>query len=425
MPRRSPADRLSAIVEQGLCIGCGICQAVAGPDAVRVVKTTTGWEQPVVVGDLDHATVDRIHDTCPGTRIEGLPERLVDPDAHLDPVWGTWHRMVRAWAADPVVRHEGSTGGVLTALAGYLLDAGRVDFVLHVRASTTTPTFGERHLSFSQADVMEGAGSRYGPTAALLDVDEVLDRGQPFAFVGKPCDISALRNHARYDPRVDELVRYWLTPVCGGFMPPPSMDAFLRRIDVEPESVTGFRYRGQGCPGPTRVEVGDDVRELHYLDLWGDDESMWKLPWRCKVCPDGIGEAADIAAADSWPGGSPTRGESEDDPGTNAVVVRTAAGLELLEAAVRDGALTVECDIGPAEMNEYQPHQVKKKQAVWARHQGIADEGRIVPATARLRLEELAATIPDEVNEAQRQGARDRIAQGKATEPRPDPDERP
>ena len=167
------------------------------------------------------------------------------------------------------------------------------------------------------------------------------------------------------------------------------------------------------------------MRELHYLDLWGDDESMWKLPWRCKVCPDGIGEAADIAAADSWPGGSPTRGESEDDPGTNAVVVRTAAGLELLEAAVRDGALTVECDIGPAEMNEYQPHQVKKKQAVWARHQGIADEGRIVPATARLRLEELAATIPDEVNEAQRQGARDRIAQGKATEPRPDPDERP
>ncbi|MBL77929.1 MAG: coenzyme F420 hydrogenase [Acidimicrobiaceae bacterium] len=333
--------------------------------------------------------------------------------------------MVRAWAADPFVRHEGSTGGVLTALAGYLLDAGRVDFVLHVRASTTTPTFGERHLSFSQADVMEGAGSRYGPTAALLDVDEVLDRGRPFAFVGKPCDISALRNHARHDPRVDELVRYWLTPVCGGFMPPPSMDAFLRRIDVEPGSVTGFRYRGQGCPGPTRVEVGDDVRELHYLDLWGDDESMWKLPWRCKVCPDGIGEAADIAAADSWPGGSPTRGESEDDPGTNTVVVRTAAGLELLEAAVRDGALTVECDIGPAEMNEYQPHQVKKKQAVWARHQSIADEGRIVPATARLRLEELAATIPDEVNEAQRQGARDRIAQGKATEPRPDPDERP
>ncbi|MEO2113756.1 MAG: coenzyme F420 hydrogenase/dehydrogenase beta subunit N-terminal domain-containing protein, partial [Acidimicrobiales bacterium] len=223
----NPEDRLYAIVEQGLCIGCGICQSVAGPDTVRVVRTMSGYEQPVVVGDLDHATVDRIYDTCPGTRIDGLPERLVAADASLDPVWGTWLRIVRAWAADPVVRHEGSTGGVLTALAGYLLASSRVEFVLHAKASTTTPTFGERHLSFTQADVMEAAGSRYGPTAPLIDVDDVLNRGQPFAFIGKPCDISALRNHARHDPRVDELVRYWLTPVCGGYFPPASMDAFL------------------------------------------------------------------------------------------------------------------------------------------------------------------------------------------------------
>ena len=59
--------------------------------------------------------------------------------------------------------------------------------MLHAKASTTTPTFGERHLSFTQADVMEAAGSRYGPTAPLIDVADVLDRGQPFAFIGKPC----------------------------------------------------------------------------------------------------------------------------------------------------------------------------------------------------------------------------------------------
>ena len=419
----SPEDRLYAIVEQGLCIGCGICQAVAGPDVVRVVRTTTGYEQPVVVGDLNHDTVDRIYDTCPGTRIDGLPERLVDADASLDPVWGTWLRMVRAWAADPVVRHEGSTGGVLTALAGYLLASDRVEFVLHAKASTTTPTFGERHLSFTQADVMEAAGSRYGPTAPLIDVDDVLDRGQPFAFIGKPCDISALRNHARHDPRVDELVRYWLTPVCGGYFPPASMNAFLDRVDVDPSTVTGFRYRGRGCPGPTRIETTDGVREAHYLDLWGDDASMWQLPWRCKVCPDGIGESADIAAADTWPGGSPTREDGDDDPGTNGVIARTAVGLELLEAAERDGALTIECDVGPDDLSLWQPHQVNKKHAVAARYRGIADEDRIVPLTHRLRLDELGARIPDETYAQQREGTRVRIGQGKATQPRPVPAE--
>lgn len=147
---------------------------------------------------------------------------------------------------------------------------------------------------------------------------------------------------------------------------------------------------------------------------------MWMLPWRCKVCPDGIGEAADLAAADTWPGGSPTREESADDPGTNAVVVRTAAGLELLEAAERDGALVVERDATPEEMSDYQPHQVRKKHAVASRYLGMADEGRIVPVTARLRLDELAAAMPAEEQARQREGTRVRIGRGKATEPRPE-----
>ena len=416
----TPVDRLYSIVEQGLCTGCGICQSVAGPEVVRVHKVANGYERPVVVGDLDHSTVDRIYEVCPGTRIEGLPDRLVEGSTHIDPVWGPWRRIVRAWAADPVVRHEGSTGGVLTALAIYLLESGRGDLVLHARPSATEPTFGERHMSFTRADVMAGVGARYGPTAPLVDVGEVLEMGLPFAFIGKPCDVAALRNLGRHDPRVDQLVRYMLTPVCGGYMPPAATTAFLGRMGVDPSEVTGLRYRGRGCPGPTRIETADGSTEAHYLDFWGEDESMWMLPWRCKVCPDGIGEAADLAAADTWPGGSPTREESADDPGTNAVVVRTAAGLELLEAAERDGALVVERDATPEEMSDYQPHQVRKKQAVASRYLGMLDEGLIVPVTARLRLDELAAAMPAEEQARQREGTRVRIGQGKATEPRPE-----
>jgi coenzyme F420 hydrogenase subunit beta len=328
--------------------------------------------------------------------------------------------MVRAWASDPEVRFEGSTGGVLSALASYMLASGRVGFILHAKASTSEPTFGERHLSFSHADVMDAAGSRYGPTAPLIDIRDILDRGRPFAFIGKPCDIAALRNYARHDARVDDLVKYWLTPVCGGYMPPPAMDSFLRGIDIEPREVTGFRYRGRGCPGPTRIETADRTEEFHYLDFWGEDASQWSLPFRCKICPDGIGEAADIAAADSWPGGSPTREGSIGDPGTNAIVVRTASGLELLEAAVRDGALTLEYDVTPDEMSHYQPHQMHKKYAVWPRFRGLADEGRIVPETNRLRIEALAAELPDDTNAYQRQGTRTRVRDGKASEPTPE-----
>ena len=418
---QTPTERLYAIVEQGLCIGCGLCQSVAGKNRVRVTKTLNGYLTPVVEAELDHETVDRIYAVCPGTRVEGLPERLLEPDTRHDNVWGPWRRMVRAWAGDPEVRFEGSTGGVLTALGIYLLESKRVDFILHVKTSVREPSFGDRTLSFSEADVIEAAGSRYGPAAPLIDIGEVLDRNQSFAFIGKPCDVSALRNYARLDERVDQQVRYWLTLVCGGYGTPRGTIEFYRRMGIDPDEVSALRYRGRGCPGPTRVETGDRAQEFHYIDYWGEDETTWQLPFRCKICPDAIGEAADIAALDTWVGGSPTREGSVDDPGTNAIIARTQAGEALIADATAAGALTLEYDIVPDTVSLYQPHQVNKKYAAWARHQGLKDAGRIVPQTERLRITELARELPDETNQFQREGTRKRIEIGKATEPTPEP----
>ncbi len=422
MPEDPAADRFTRIAQEGLCIGCGLCQSVAGPERVRVVRTTEGHLRPVVGAPLDRETVDRIYETCPGTRIEGLPEALIDGETQHDKMWGPYRSMVRAYAADPAVRHRGSTGGVLTALATYLVESRMVDFVLHVAASRTDPTFGERHVSFDAASVLAGAGSRYGPTAPLLDFREVLDRGRAFAFVGKPCDVAAVRNLARLDPRVERLCRVMMVPVCGGFMEPAGMARFLASLGLEEKEVAAFSYRGNGCPGPTRIETRDGrAIEKSYLDMWGEDDSAWSLPFRCKVCPDGIGEAADIAAADTWPGGAPTPEDLESDPGTNAILARTAVGQEIVEAAVRDGALTVEREIGPRDLDLYQPHQVAKKYAVWARFAGLKAAGQLTPDIRRLRIAELARENGVAENLRQARGTRLRARQGRTREPRPRP----
>lgn len=267
-PDLSPQQRLHKIVEDGMCIGCGLCQAVAGPENVKAVKVSSGHIRPVASAGLDHKVVDLIYDVCPGTRVDGLPERLVDEATKTEHVWGAYRSIVLAHAGDPAIRFEGSTGGVLTALGIYLLEAGRVKFIFHTKSSHSEPTFGESTLSFTAGDVWDAAGSRYGPTATLVDINAVLDRGEPFAFIGKPCDIGVLRNYARQDARVDELVKYWLTLVCGGYMPPAAMSDFLRRFDIAPEDLLSFRYRGQGCPGPTRFETRQGtVKELRYTDF--------------------------------------------------------------------------------------------------------------------------------------------------------------
>ena len=111
---RSPEPRLYRIVEEGLCIGCGLCQSVAGPERLTMAVTPEGNERPYATAPLDHATVDRIYDVCPGTRLDGLPEREIVAETKVDPVWGPYIRIVRAYAGDPEVRFKGSTGGVLS-----------------------------------------------------------------------------------------------------------------------------------------------------------------------------------------------------------------------------------------------------------------------------------------------------------------------
>ena len=416
----TPEDRLYRIVEDGMCIGCGLCQSVAGPDRVRMQLVANGCERPVATGNLDHETVDRIYDVCPGTRLEGLPERLISEGTRHDLIWGAYRRMVEAHATDPKIRHLGSTGGVLTALGLYLIETGEVPVILHATAGGNDPTFGQAHISRTRTDVLAGAGSRYGPTAPLVAIHEQLDRDEPFVFVGKPCDVAALRNLARLDERVDRLCRYMLVMVCGGFMPPDGMGKFLAREEIDGSAITSFRYRGHGCPGPTRVETSDgQAQEFTYTQLWGTDETQWMLPFRCKVCPDGIGEAADIAAADNWPGGSPNPETEHLDPGTNAVVIRTEAGMRLAEAAEKAGYLTLTRDVDPRHMDDVQPHQRNKKLVVRARWDGLAAEERTVPRSARLRLDALGAELDPAFYAQQRDGTRQRIRDGKTDEARP------
>lgn len=417
----TPEDRLYKIVQDSMCTGCGLCQSIAGPDRVKMQTVGSGYERPVVVGKLDHETVDRIYDVCPGTRVDGLPPDLIEDTTVVDRYWGPYINAVLAHATDHTTRIKAATGGVLTALSQYAIESKRVKFVLHAKASSRDATFGEHHLSFDAASVMDGSSSIYGPTAPLLDIGEILSRNEAFAFVGKPCDIAALRNLALFDNRVDRLVKYWLTPICGGYIPPVDLDKFLTRMGVTRQDLKSFKYRGDGCPGPVLLEKKTgEMLEAHMYDPWGGpEESNWPLPFRCKVCPDGPGESADISAGDQWEGGYPTPEQEANDPGLNAVFVRTGGGAELMNSAVNDGYITIESEMDPRWYDTCQAHQIAKKLAVRARWEGMRSEGRTVPRSAGLRLDAYFEEAGKENTDYQRNGTIERIRAGKASESKP------
>lgn len=406
---------LDEIVSSGLCIGCGLCQSVAGPSRVRLIATADGVERPVAREPLDRATLREINAVCPGTRVGGSERERTAAGAITDPIWGPAARLAIAHAADPEVRFRSSSGGVLTALAGLMLERGEIDFVVHVGPAPGRPLRSARQISVDRAALLRAAASRYGPAAALIDFCELLERGRPFALVGKPCDVSAVRNLARRDARVDRHLRATLAMICGGASRLTKSTDVLERFGVSEPELESFRYRGEGAPGLTRLTTVDGrTHAITYGEMWAD-EQRWELQSRCKICPDAIGESADVVAGDCWDGGDP----GGEDDGFNAVLARTSRGVRLFDDAVAAGRIVLDREMSFRDLDRFQPHQVAKKRAVWARMLGLRAAGGRAPAVSGLRIGRLALGRSPRGTVAEARATARRLRGGRFGEPAP------
>jgi coenzyme F420 hydrogenase subunit beta len=323
--------------------------------------TPPGYSRPVQTAPIDEAAEQAIAQACPGA--------VVSPwgrDANLHPYWGPWRGIWTGCAVDEAVRFEGSSGGALSAILIQALTSGFVDRVVHIKADPDNPTGNVTVCSTTPAEVLAGAGSRYTASSPLSGIDEALALGGRMAFVGKPCDVSALRRLALVDPRVDQHVPLMLSFFCGGMPSHDGVRRILKAMDVELEDVAAFRFRGQGWPGTAAATTHDGrVAKMSYADSWGGHLSK-EVQFRCKICSDAVGGAADIACADAWYGGESGYPSFEEQDGRSLIVVRTPTGATMFQDAIESGALSAEpLEIG--EIDLMQPSQARRKRLVSAR----------------------------------------------------------
>ena len=396
------------VVQSGLCIGCGLCEAITN-GRTTMAMTTYGALRPTPLSRITKAEESLLLKACPGVITPGATATT----DKVDEVWGPYVSMRYAWATDKQTRFQGSTAGVLTALAAHLLETGNASFVLHVSADAARPMQNRWYLSESPADVLARAGSRYAPTAPLAGLQVAIDRDEPFVIVAKPCDIGAVVALERTEPRLRKNCVAYLVMVCGGQSRMSKSQKLVTDHRLDESDVALLRYRGFGNPGPTRLETRDGrVFETTYNEQW-DDQASWDLETRCKLCPDALGESADIAVADVWPNANPVG----EDEGFSGVIVRTTRGRALLEAAVAAGDVTLGEPISPREFDDFQPHQVSKKIALRARYAALTDAGLPTVRTTGLRLEKLAERLDATAAEEEYSGTLQRIRTGRVTEP--------
>jgi len=352
---------IGSITERGLCSGCGLCESLAPEGHIEMRLNASGYLRPVILKALSDDDERYIAQACPGIQLchEKKDTR------HYHTIWGPLMGVCTGHSCDAEMRHQGSSGGVLSALAAYLLASGEVSFVAQIAVSQRDPLANELQISRTRDDVLHAAGSRYAPSAPLRSIRALLDTGERFVFIGKPCDVGALRQYARMDARVSEQIPFMLSFMCAGV---PSMKGTLEVLDrmgTKREQLVSFRYRGDGWPGTTRAKQKDGSSfEMDYSTSWGSILNRY-LQFRCKICPDGTGEFADIVCGDAWYGKEGYPDFSERD-GRSLILLRTDQGNALVKKAIADSILTVS-QLPVREIAAMQPYQVSRKKLVLGR----------------------------------------------------------
>lgn len=358
------------------CTGCGLCQSAYG---VALTEGEDGYLYPKVTQENQ----TQLAHICPASGKSSA-------ELSADQIWGRQGAVLLGWASDPLIRKQASSGGVLTALCCFLLDTHRIDGVIQTIAEDVYRT--KTVISRTSEEVRRCMGSRYSISAPLREICQLLKKGERYAFVGKPCDVSALRLYLKEDVRMCEQIRYLLSFFCAGIPSHYAQKKLLQELGCRDErECVSLRYRGNGWPG-TAAAVRQDgtVQEMSYTDSWGKILGR-DVRKSCRFCLDGIGEFADISCGDAWyldENGMPDFSEKE---GRNVIFARTKAGEKLLADAVENGYLAAEeYSNFKEELKQIQRFQFERRAAMKAMTDAARLSGRCVPLYDRGVLKQFA-----------------------------------
>lgn len=376
--RTTISDLIEGIVADDLCIGCGACTALVPGLVMRLSadgRLHPSWRSGFADSSSGACGVDEFTQVCPAVSVFLRREA----GAKWSDVFGPYVRAYVGTARDEKFRFAGSSAGVLTALSAWGLESGTVDAVHSVgKLAGSAPYASATSFSDSSA-VLDHAGSRYTP-AALLE-GESIDPSK--MYVGRPCEISSVRALSRRDPAGRDPLT--LSFFCAGVPSSLATDRLVGALGIETNDVKGIRYRGMGWPGQFVVETHSGVvGRANYETSWGQYLGR-DLPWRCKICPDGLGMDADVAVGDYWHCDERGFPKFEGAAPRSVVIARTRRGEAFLRAAADAGYVS----LNPIELSlvsSVQPLQLRRRQTILARLLASRLAGVRVPSFVGFRM---------------------------------------
>ena len=326
---------ITNVVEQDLCIGCGLCAALCPQDILTMQWNRYGEYNPVAVSPCT-TECGLCLKVCPfadsGENEDTIAERLYGAVPEIQHRAETGYYLASYVGYSEEHRATSASGGMATWLLETLLAEGIVDHVICVAPTGDSERLFAFQVFDTPEEVRTGAGSAYYPVELSGVIRQVLEVPGRYAVTGLPCFLKAIRLAQQRNKKLREQIVITVGFTCGQLKSRHFTDYVAALAGVRGE-VTAVRYRGKSPDQP--------ASNYHYVFTTADGEerkifwnegiaeawtNRWFTPAACNYCDDVFAECADVTCMDAW-----LPEYSRDSRGTSLVLVRSPLVREVVE----------------------------------------------------------------------------------------------
>lgn len=245
-------------------------------------------------------------------------------------------------------RDIGSSGGLGTEMACFILENGLVDVLIGVGFSRHDPTLPEYQVIENQKDIYKLMGSKYvymefEPLSKFLPL---LNKKALAVFV-QPCFVKAIRN---YQNNKYPNIKYIFSFFCGYNISYEGTEYLIRKTKVKKEQIDSIAYRWGDYPGGFMVKSKDGNIVNFGKECYELIDLMF-LKKGCKNCSYYMGEGADVVLGDAW---------IKNFKKASVIITRSDAGSNLIKKMYFESKITL-CDLKEGDLLKMHWHNLKFK----------------------------------------------------------------